>query len=348
MLGKPELLRLAVKEELFIIKEKYNNVRRTQIVDDSSDGAGLSATDLLPDELVWVMLGEDGTVARTAGRQTVSIKAKPDELPRLLIQANTQDILYLFGADGQAVSLPVYKLPQAQEIGKGTHWADLTGFTSRQFVSSALIIPASVKGFLILGTIGGMVKRIRLEELPGITGNPFPVMNVADDDSLGWANLSTGKNEIVLVTASGQAIRFEESSVRPMGLPAGGVKGIKLAGVADGVVAMDLAQKDAYLWSITDNGLAKASPMAVFPVQGRYGQGVINVRLPRGAAEVVASVIAENDTTLIITMANGSTKSVKLGKTIKGNRPIKPRPLIKLGKQNRITGAVAMISRQED
>jgi DNA gyrase subunit A len=266
----------------------------------------------------------------------------------LLLQANTQDILYLFGAHGQAVSLPVYKLPQAQEIGYGTHWAVLTGFTRRQFVSCALVIPATAKGFLILGTIGGMIKRIRLEELPGITGSPFPVMNVADDDSLGWANLTTGEDEIVLVTASGQAIRFKESSVRPMGLLAGGIKGIKLAGDADDVVAMDLAREDAYLWSITDNGLAKASPMAVYPIQGRYGQGVINVRFPKGADEVVASVIGDDNTKIIITMANGSTKSVKLGKTIKGNRPIMPRRLITLGKRNRITGAVVMRTRQED
>jgi DNA gyrase subunit A len=348
LLEKPELLRLAVKEELFTIKEKYNDIRRTQIVEESSDGASLTATDLLPDELVWVMLGEEGTIARAAGKQRVTIKAKPAELPRLLLQANTQDILYLFGADGQAVSLPVYKLPQALEIGNGTHWADLTGFTRRQFVSSALVIPASAKGFLFLGTIGGMVKRIKLEELPGITSNPFPVMNVADDDSLGWANLTSGKDEIVLVTALGQAIRFTESSVRPMGLPAGGVKGIKLSGVADGVVTMDVAQEDAFLWSITDNGLAKASPMSVFPVQGRYGQGVINVRLPKDSAEVVAAVIGYDDTNIVITMANESTKSVKLGKTTKGNRPIKPRSVIKLGIRNRITGAVPIKPRQED
>lgn len=348
LLAKPELLRLAVKEELFTIRDKYNDIRRTQIVDESSDGASLSATDLLPDEMVWVMLGEDGTVARTAGSHMLSIPAKPEELPRLLLQANTQDILYLFAADGQAVSLPVYKLPQAQKLGSGTHWADLTGFTRRQFVSAAVVIPTSATGFLSLGTIGGMVKRIKIEDLPGITGSPFPVMNVADDDSLGWAVQTSGSDQFVFVTALGQAIRFKESSVRPMGLPAGGVKGMKLAGDTDGIVAMHVAQDEAYLWSITDNGLAKATPMAAYPIQGRYGQGVINVRLPKESGEVVASVIGNDDSIVVITMANGSTKTVKLGKTVKGNRPIKPRPIIKLGNRNRITGAVLPQVRQEN
>ena len=112
-------------------------------------------------------------------------------------------------------------------------------------------------------------------------------MNIADDDALGWAKLTSGEQEVVLVTANGQAIRFKEEKVRSMGLPAGGVMGIKLANEADGVIAMDVVDPDGYLWSITDNGLAKATKMSEYPTQGRHGQGVVNVRLPKDASEVV-------------------------------------------------------------
>ncbi|MGD2077173.1 MAG: DNA topoisomerase 4 subunit A, partial [Chloroflexota bacterium] len=138
LLSKPELMRLAVKEELHQVREKYGDVRRTQIVDDSSKGSDVTAADLLPDELVWVTIGDGGSIARITGATEPRIQAKSSEVPLTMIQANTQDVLYLFGADGQAVSLPVYQLPQAREFGGGTHWADLTGFTRRDHVAAAV------------------------------------------------------------------------------------------------------------------------------------------------------------------------------------------------------------------
>jgi DNA gyrase subunit A len=342
LLSQPQLLRLAVKEELLKVKEAYGDIRRTQIVDESSEGAELTATDLLPDEMVWVMLGDKGTVARTPSSATVSIPTKPAELPVALLEANTQDVLYLFTADGQAVSLPVYQLSQARAIGEGTHWADLTGLTRRQHVSAAIVKPANVSGYLVLTTIAGMVKRIRLADLPGITDNPFIVMNIADDDALGWARLTSGSEEIILATAAGQVIRFDEGEVRPMGLPAGGVMGIKLANEMDGVVAMELAQEDSYIWSVTDNGLAKTTPLSAYPTQGRHGQGVINLRLPKGANEVVAVAVGEAKADLYLMTAIGSAKRMKLGSAVNGSRPIKPRLIVRLGHRNQVIGVIGL------
>ncbi|MEJ2746421.1 MAG: DNA gyrase C-terminal beta-propeller domain-containing protein, partial [Anaerolineae bacterium] len=123
--------------------------------------------------------------------------------------------------------------------------------------------------------------------------------------------------------------------------------GIKLANDADGVVAMDVAQPDAYVWSITDNGLAKATQIDEYPTQGRYGQGVINVRLPKGAAEVVAAVVGPEKMQLLITTAIGSTKKLILGKTQLGSRSIKPRQVFSVGARNRITGAVRLTTRPD-
>ncbi|UCG22741.1 MAG: DNA topoisomerase (ATP-hydrolyzing) subunit A [Chloroflexota bacterium] len=345
LLAKPELMRLAVKEELLQVKDKYGDIRRTQIVEDSGDSVDVTATDLLPDELVWVTIGDNGTLARTTGPKMGIIPARAPEAPLAILQANTQDVLYLFGANGQAVSLPVYQLPQARDFGSGTHWADLTGFTRRQHVGAALVRPPDFEGYLTLVTLGGIVKRVRLEDLPGITGSPFSVIGVADDDALGWARLTSGDDELIMVTAAGQAIRFREEEVRPMGLPAGGVMGIKLANVADGVVSFDLAAPNSTLWSVTDNGLAKATPLSQYPTQGRYGQGVINVRLPKGAAEVAGGAVVEPDETLYVILANGTSKRLKGSKAVGGNRPIKPRAVVTLGKRNRVTGVVTLIER---
>ncbi|MFZ1397777.1 MAG: DNA gyrase subunit A, partial [Candidatus Promineifilaceae bacterium] len=312
LLSKPELMRELIKEELLAVKEKYQDVRRTQIIDSGDAKTVLSATDLLPDEQVWVLIGEKGTLARTTSPEMVRIPLKPAEQPFALLEANTQDILYLFAADGRSVSLPVYQLPQATEMGKGTHWADLTGLTRRDHLAAAQVLPVNANGYVFLTTLAGVVKRIRVEDLPGITSSPFVVMNVPDDDALGWAELTNGEQEVMLATAAGQAIRFSEDEVRPSGLPAGGVFGIKLANEADGVIAMSVVEPEGYLWSITDNGLAKATAMSEYPTQGRHGQGVRNMNLPSDAAEVVAAVIGDENTQILITTGIGSTKKLKL------------------------------------
>ncbi|MCA9958350.1 MAG: DNA gyrase subunit A [Anaerolineales bacterium] len=347
LLSRPDLMRDVVKAELLAIKAKYADPRRTQVV-NASDNKVVSATDLLPDEQVWVMIGEKGTLARTTSPELAPIPKKPTEQPVALLEANTQDILYLFAANGQAVSLPVYQLPQSRELGVGTHWADLTGLTRRDHLAAALIRPFNAQGYLFMATLGGVVKRVELDDLPGITTEPFTVMNVPTDDALGWVRITNGEDHIVLVTAAGQAIRFKEEEVRPMGLPAGGVFGIKLANEADGLVALDVVKPGTYLWSVTDNGLAKATHIDEYPTQGRYGQGVINMRLPQEAAEVVAAVIGSEDTAIIVTTAVGSTKQLKIKDTTIGGRNIKPRPLLKTGPRNQVTGAVIMAARPDE
>jgi DNA gyrase/topoisomerase IV subunit A len=108
---------------------------------------------------------------------------------------------------------------------------------------------------------------------------------------------------------------------------------------------MDIVQPDGYLWSITDNGLAKATLMSEYPTQGRYGQGVINMRLPKEASEVVAVVVGSEKTELFITITTGSTKKVRLDKTVLGSRSVKPRSLLSMTKNARVTGAVTMTAR---
>ncbi|MCP4358579.1 MAG: DNA gyrase subunit A [Chloroflexi bacterium] len=346
LLADPGMMREVVGDELAAIRDEYADVRRTQIV-DSTESKVVTAADLLPDEQVWVMIGEKGIIARTTSPQPVKIPLKPKEQPLALLEANTQDVLYLFAADGRAVSLPVYQLPQAREMGVGNHWADLSGLSRRDHLVDGVILPGGTEGYLFLTTLGGVVKRVRIEDLPGITSEPFTVMNVPDEDSLGWAQLTDGAREVILATAAGQSICFKEDQVRPSGLPAGGVYGIKLAHEADGVVAMDVAQLDAFLWSITDNGLAKATPLTDYPTQRRHGQGVINVRLPKDAAEVVAAVVCTEKTEILVRTGVGSTCKIRIKKGTIGGRTAKPRSVINVGERNRITGALNMVGRPE-
>lgn len=339
LLANPAKMRTLIKLDLLGMKETYGDSRRSQIV-AAKDTEVVTATDLLPDEQVWVMVGEKGTLARTTSPEPIQVPSKPEEVPIALLEANTQDILYLFAADGQAVSLPIYQLPRSRELGQGTHWADLTSFTRRNRISAVVVRPPEATGYLLLTTVGGVLKRIDLDELPGIMSDAFMVMNVQKGDSLGWARLTTGKEEIVLATSDGQAIRFKEGSVRAMGLSATGVMGMKLKAEATVLVAMELARPGHHLLTVTDNGLAKATPMDQYPVQGRYGQGVINMRLPKGASKIAAVVICDGESEVIVTTVNGRTKILGLNKVVQGSRLVKPRSIMEIGQNNGVTGLV--------
>lgn len=347
LLSKPALMREGMKKELTAVREQYADSRRTQII-DSKDSKVITATDLLPDQNVWVMVGEKGTIGRTTNKEMIKIPVKPAEQPAAILEANTQDILYLFAADGRCVGLPIYQLPQARELGQGTHWADMTGLTRRDHLAAALVCPPDKDGYLTLSTLAGVIKRVRLEDMPGITTEPFTVMNVQKDDSLGWARLTDGEQEIILASANGQLIRFKEDAVRSMGLPAGGVYGMKLANDADGIISMELARPDTLVWSITDNGLAKATSIDEYPVQGRHGQGVRNLKLPKDAEEVTAVVIVDPKETLLVKTAAGSTKKVRVDKTYQGSRAVKPKAAFSIGGRNRVTGAVRIMERPEE
>jgi len=345
LLAKPELMRQQIKKELEEVSEQFSDKRRTQIV-NTLEGGVLTSAGLLPDEEGWIMIGEKGTIGRAPGNALPAMARKPAEQPAALLRGSTRDTLYVVSASGRAVGIPVHRIPEAETIGNGASWTNLTSLSRSDHLAAAFVLPGdgAYEGYLFLTTLAGVVKRVRLEDLPGVTAEPFTVINVADDDALGWARLTGGEQEVILATSTGQAIRFKEDTVRPMGLPASGVLGIKLDNDADGVVGMDVVEADGFVWSITDTGLAKATPIDDYPVQNRYGQGVINMRLPKGAAEVAASTLITKGTTLIVTTSGGVTKRVALSDTTIGSRSVRPQSVMTLAAKSRVSGVVQPVT----
>lgn len=353
LLARPELQRKTVKDELLQVREKYGDVRRTLIV-EADPRSVLTAMDLVSDQPVWVVVGEAGTFGRTEDESLFKIPGRPKEAPLAFLEAKTQDRLYLFAADGTAVSVPVHKLPICENLGEGMTWRELSPSLGEKRLTAAVVVPEAALGrdddvgYLLLGTLGGLVKRVRIGDLPTVPSQVFQVMRVDDEDALGWARVSTGQDDVLLATLAGQVIRFEEGDIRPMGLAAGGVAGVKLQGEADGVIGLAVVtaaeandvKKPALVWSITDNGLAKASPLTLYPTQKRYGQGVTNIKLPRGAAEVVAMLVGDRRTEIYVTTSRGSTKRVRLGKAVEGGRALRPQQLLDFSESTRITGAL--------
>ncbi len=288
LLKSPVKMRGVVADELLKVKAAYGDKRRTQIV---SLKAGkekkhmLTTSQMLPDQVVWVGMSADGVLSRTHDEKPPRLSGS--DAPKLLVKANSTDTLYLASERGLAAAVAVHTLPEAEKLADGVPYNKATALKAddRPMVAFALPAKRATLGedtCILTVTRGGMLKKSLLSELPGPSAQTFSLCKVNDGDSLGWAGLTDGKKEILLVTALGFGIRFPEDDIRPMGLVAAGVNGIKL-GIGDQVSGAEvLKDSDGEVFLVCSDGKAKRVPLADFPVQGRYGRGVIAWEVAKG------------------------------------------------------------------
>jgi DNA gyrase subunit A len=312
LLKSPKLQRQTIIEELAELKEQYADPRRTAVV----GGAAVSPTigdSLMPDEDVWVTLTQNNKISRTFTDDAPKVTTAMKDPPRAMLAANSRHTLYLFTADGEAASVPVHQLAQVEDPAKGQDVTDVLPLKRSHEVVAAISLPPSMEtGYLFLATRGANVKRIRLDDLPGASATAFTVMNVGQDDKLGWVRYTTGEDEVILATVEGQAIRFKEGDVRPTGLRAGGMRGIKLMGQRDAVVGMDLATSNWNVWVVTENGEAKVTPMDKYPSQGRAGAGVMTMKLSRRSGGLAGMMVGRMDDNLVVMTNKGKPKYMRV------------------------------------
>ncbi len=339
LLESPQMMRDHIKEEIIELRDFYTDPRRTLIVDSAATEA-LKISELLPDERSWVVMTESGLLSRSFDDEQPKVTQAVKDAPRIMLSANASEILYLFAKDGTAATIPVHQLPQVHDFQSGTHFSDMVALSEDQEVVSALTrIQGEDEGYCFLCSVGGMVKRVALEDMPGLTAHTFPVMGLTGDD-LGWAAWTTGQDELILISAEGMAIRFDEDDVRPMGLRAAGVKGIKLGGRSDRVVGMLLVDSRSSVWVITDDGFAKSSPIEEFPVQGRYGQGVIAIKFHNKQALLAAAAMGKQDDTLIVVTSKGKPKYMRFSLAPRVKRNTLGKSVVALGANEVVSGVV--------
>ncbi len=345
LLKDPKLMRDLVKQELAEIRSRYADPRRTLIV-EGAVSTGVTMTELLPDEEVWVVITESGLVSRSFDDKQPKVTTEVKDPPRVMLAAGSSEIVYLFTADGMAASVPVHQLVRTQDFQDGVHFSSLASLDRDQEIVAALTLPPGERqGYLFLTSVGGNVKRVSMEDLPGLSANAFQVM-ILSGDALGWASWTAGQDEIILVSAEGQAIRFHEDDVRPMGLRAGGVKGIKLGGRSDQVVGMVTAEARANLWVITRLGYAKSSPVVDYPTQGRYGQGVITYKFKDRQDMLAGAESGSMDDNLVVVTNKGKPKYMRLGLAPRIGRNNAGESVIALGANEFVTHVVAPRARQ--
>ena len=344
LLKSPKKMRQAVAAELQQVKARYADRRRTQIVrwgEEQKRVSGVMAQ-ALPAQKVWVGIGREGQIGRTADERMPSLSGSG--APRLLLKVSTNDTLYLVAQDGRAAAIPVQVLPQVEAWKQGILWYKVSPLRETQSVQAIFALSLQRKEmpsdlYVMSVTRQGMVKRTAVEELPGPSAQAFTLARIQEGDALLRVLWAREEDEVLLITARGMAIRFAVREVRPMGLVAAGVSGIKLES-GDEVIGAHILRPGTTLLLLTSEGRAKRLSIEEFPRQGRYGKGVIAWELPKGA-RLVDSVLGEKGTSLGILLRKGSAHALRLDEVpLRKRSAVRGDVVVEVGKDEAVIGVV--------
>jgi DNA gyrase subunit A len=301
------------------VKELYGDRRRTQIVNltkskDGKPAKALTASDLLPQQQVWIGVTDEGLVSRTIDEKEP--KHSGNDAPRWLVKASTSDTVYFVAKSGRAAAVAVHILPQAEKLSQGSLFYKVAPLQEADSLAAVFALPSRKSTLpeetcVITTTRFGMIKKSLISELPGPSSQAFVLVRVNEGDRLISVGLTDNKKkEILLVTAMGMAIRFKEDDVRPMGLVAAGVNGMKLDD-NDEVVGSEILPGEGEVFLVTNEGKAKRIAEKDFPSQGRYGKGVIAWELA-AKEKLAGAVTGKPNHMATIHLSKGAPKSTRL------------------------------------
>lgn len=342
LLAHPEKILGVIKEELEKLKDKYADARRTKVF--KGKVGEFSEEDLIANEATVVTMTQTGYIKRQSlnsfqtqhrgGKGIRGMTTKDEDAITHLRFAMTHDNLLFFTNKGKVYQIKAYEISESSRVSKGTAIVNLLNIEAGEKIESFIVAtsdkksapvttPAGLdpakragkKGYVFLTTRKGTVKKSALSEFENIRRGGMIAIKLDAGDELVWSNISTGTDDVLIVSKQGKAIRFGEMSVRPMGRGTIGVRGIKLA-AGDEVISQDVLSKGdltAELLTIMENGLGKKTVVTQFPKQERGGQGVKVAKVSdKTGVVVVSQIIPPNSTELIMTSKKGQIVKLEL------------------------------------
>ncbi len=314
LLGNPRKILLVIKDELGDLVKRYGDERKTRIQADAN--RELTAEDLVLAEDVVVTLSQRGYIKRQpigtfrsqrrGGRGKLAMLTREEDAVRHLVVANTHDNILFFTNRGRVFITKVHTLPDASRQAKGLPIINLPGVQveQREYVSAIISLPQFEPDiYLVMATRQGKIKKTSLAEYAKIRANGLIAINLTDGDELQWVGLSDGQNDIIVATKNGQAARFRETEVRPLGRGTQGVAAIRLKG-DDEVIGMEVVEHlEQQLLVVTEQGFGKRTDVSDFPVKHRATGGVIanSLNADTGPVAAIRIVGREEEELMLIT-----------------------------------------------
>jgi len=321
ILDSEALQRSVVKEELAQVREKYGDPRRTEIT--SADGE-ISMEELVPDEDVVVTISHLGYIKRTpvteyriqgrGGRGARGAKTRETDFVEHMFVGNNHGYLLLFTEQGKCHWLRVFEIPEASKTSSGRVIQNILAIPQADKIKAFIIIPGLddvsflETHYILFCTLQGIIKKTSLEAFSRPRAGGIAAISINENDQLLEARLTNGENEIFIATRQGNAIRFNERKVRPMGRTATGVIGVTLDGPNDAVVGMvcvDPKDESATILVVSEKGMGKRSAFQDYRLTNRGGKGVRTMMVTDKTGEVVAIKTVKDDDDLMITSRSG-------------------------------------------
>ncbi|MGD1010124.1 MAG: DNA gyrase subunit A [Candidatus Aminicenantales bacterium] len=311
ILKDERLVYAIIVQELKEIKEEYGDERRTEIRDEAV--SELRPEDLVKEEDVAVVYTSSGYIKRTSltsykfqargGKGRRGIEMKAEDIVEDLYVCSTHSYLLVFTNQGRLYWLKALDVPDVGVSGRGKPIANLVEFQPNEKPASVVAVKEfSENQFVVMLTSDGIIKKTRLSDFKNVRRGGILAVNLRPKSELFSAQLSTGKNNIVIGTKLGRALSFKESDVRPMGRTASGVRGIRLK-PKDRVIGMIIVgPDDKFIFTASERGYGKKTAADMYPLKHRGGQGVLNLRITPKIGHALGMVGINEEDLLVITV----------------------------------------------
>ncbi len=322
LLTHPKKILEVIREDINSLTAKYGDERRTRIVLETHEE--LKEEDFVTDESVLITFTDKGYIKRVAaslyrtqnrgGRGVSGQTMREEDEVILLVPARTLHTVLFFSDRGKVYSEKVYQIPDANRTDRGIPVVNVLSLDSGERITAAVSVPNFENGsYFTMATLAGRIKRVALSEFASVRPSGLIAMSLDEGDELGWVRLTTGNNDIILVTRQGQALRIAEKAVRSMGRQGAGVSGIKLKG-NDQVASMDVVEPNGKLLVVTEYGYGKRTNLEGYPVKGRATGGVATIDLKNleKIGSIAAARVVQDDDEVTMISASGVLLRLKV------------------------------------
>ncbi len=361
ILGDPGRVDTLIVEELDEVDERYGDERRTEIIYFEGD---MNIEDMIADQQMVISLTHSGYVKRLplvtyrqqhrGGVGVMGMEMKEDDYIEHLHICSTHDFLLFFTNRGKVYRLKVYELPEGSRTSKGRALVNVLPLRDGERVMA--VIPTrdfKEARYLAFATAKGLVKKTEfLAYNTKIKADGIIAIKVRDGDELVGVRLTSGDEDLLLVSKSGHASRFSESAVRPMGRDTSGVKGMNVAGKVGGVqnrvLAMDVARDDAQLFVVTENGYGKRTAVAEYPVKGRGTKGVLTIKMTAKKGGLAGALIVREHQDLLFISQNGMVQRTRAGGISQMGRATQGVKVMNIKDDDRVSAVALVVASSAD
>jgi DNA gyrase subunit A len=352
ILGDEQRLYDLIKEELLEIKQIYGDERRTEIAAAEGD---LDLEDLIAEEQMVISITRSGYIKRLplstyrkqkrGGVGVIGMETKDDDYIEHLKICSTHDFLLFFTNFGKVYRLKVYELPEGARTAKGRALVNLLPLREGESVSA--VIPTRDFGehkYLVFGTKKGLIKKTDFSAYnTPIRADGIIAIKVRKGDELMAVRGTSGEDDIIMVSRSGYAARFNEARVRPMGRDTTGVRGMNVAEKGNQVLAMDVVKDDTELLVVTENGFGKRTSVAEYPVKGRATKGVKTIQLTNRKGALAGALIVREHQDLVFISISGMVQRTSVRGISRMGRPTQGVKVMNVRSDDRVSAVAPVV-----